>query len=47
MAPLHALEELRSLHPRYVQSIAQERFLDQLAAWLRGPGSAPRDPGSR
>jgi atypical dual specificity phosphatase len=35
MAPLHALEELRSIHPRYVQSIAQEQFLDQLAAWLR------------
>jgi ABC-type phosphate transport system ATPase subunit len=35
MAPLHTLEELRSIHPRYVQSIAQERFLDQLAAWLR------------
>lgn len=47
MAPLHALEELRSLDPRYVQSIAQERFLDQLAAWLRGgaialPRSATR-----
>ena len=36
MAPLHALEELRSIHPRYVQSIAQELFLDQLATWLRG-----------
>lgn len=36
MAPLHALEELRSIHPRYVQSIAQELFLDQLAVWLRG-----------
>jgi atypical dual specificity phosphatase len=35
MAPLHALEELRAIHPRYVQSIAQERFLDELAAWLR------------
>lgn len=35
MAPIHALEELRSLHPRYVQSIAQEQFLDQLAARAR------------
>jgi atypical dual specificity phosphatase len=35
MAPLHALEELRGVDPRYVQSIAQERFLDQFAAWLR------------
>ena len=35
MAPLHALEELRGIHPRYVQSVAQERFLDQLATWLR------------
>jgi atypical dual specificity phosphatase len=35
MAPLHSLEELRSIHPRYVQSIAQEQFLDRLAAWLR------------
>lgn len=35
MAPLHTLEELRSIHPRYVQSIAQLQFLDQLAAWLR------------
>jgi len=42
MAPLHALEELRSIHPRYVQSIAQERFLDQLAAWLRS--AAPAAP---
>ena len=33
LAPLHALEELRSIDARYVQSIAQERFLDQLAAW--------------
>lgn len=40
MAPLHALEELRSLDPRYVQSIAQERFLDQLAAWLRDARAA-------
>lgn len=35
MAPLHALEEVRSVHPRYVQSSAQERFLDELAGWLR------------
>ena len=35
MAPLHALEELRGIHPRYVQSVAQEQFLDQLAARLR------------
>lgn len=35
LAPLHALEELRGVHPRYVQSIAQEQFLDQLATWLR------------
>ena len=35
LAPLHALEELRSIDARYVQSIAQERFLDQLASWLR------------
>ena len=35
MAPLHALEELRSVHPRYVQSIAQEQFLDDLWTWLR------------
>jgi len=40
MAPLHALEELRSLQPRYVQSIAQEQFLDQLAAWLRTTAAA-------
>jgi atypical dual specificity phosphatase len=47
MAPLHALEELRNFHPGYVQSIAQEQFLDQLASWLRSacvarPGSGPR-----
>ena len=43
LAPLHALEELRAIHPRYVQSIAQERFLDELAAWLRDRGDgAPR-----
>jgi atypical dual specificity phosphatase len=36
LAPLHALEELRGIHPRYVQSVAQERFLDQLALWRRG-----------
>lgn len=40
LAPLHALEELRCIHPRYVQSIAQEHFLDQLAAWLRSAGRA-------
>jgi protein-tyrosine phosphatase len=42
MAPLHALEELRSIHPRYVQSIAQEQFLDQLAAWLRPTATGVR-----
>ncbi|HEY0481723.1 MAG TPA: protein-tyrosine phosphatase family protein [Kofleriaceae bacterium] len=49
MAPLHALEEVRGIHPRYVQSIAQEQFLDQLAAWLRAPTcpAAPRDTGTR
>jgi atypical dual specificity phosphatase len=41
MAPLHALEELRGIDPRFVQSIAQERFLDQLAAWLRTAGEPP------
>ena len=40
LAPLHALEELRSIDARYVQSIAQERFLDQLAISLRA-GSMP------
>lgn len=42
MAPLHALEELRGIHPRYVQSLSQERFLDQLSTRLRsapGPGT--------
>lgn len=47
MAPLHALEELRSIDPRYVQSIAQERFLDQLAAWLRGAANVARARGMR
>ena len=42
MAPLHALEELRTLHPRYVQSIAQEQFLDQLAASLRTAAAGDR-----
>ena len=41
LAPLHALEELRGIDPRFVQSIAQERFLDQLAAWLRAAGEPP------
>lgn len=43
MAPLHALEELRGLDPRYVQTVAQERFLDQLAAHLRFTAPAPAD----
>lgn len=47
MAPLHALEELRSIDPRYVQSIAQERFLDQLAAWLRAAPGAHARTGTR
>jgi atypical dual specificity phosphatase len=48
MAPLHALEELRGIHPRYVQSVAQEHFLDRLAALLRTPTSiSERDPDTR
>jgi atypical dual specificity phosphatase len=34
-APLHALEEVRAIHPRYVHSLVQEQFLDRLASWLR------------
>jgi atypical dual specificity phosphatase len=48
MAPLHALEELRGIHPRYIQSVAQEHFLDRLAALLKTPASiSARDPDAR
>jgi atypical dual specificity phosphatase len=41
MDALHAIEELRTIHPRYVQSSAQEEFLGAYARRHR-----PAEPGS-
>lgn len=45
--PGAALQQIRSINPNFVQTVAQERFIEHYADWLAAElGSAPTEDGA-